>query len=398
VTSVVLPSGRRRPAAFVVPVLLALLLLVLLALPHLWRGVLATGLVIDSVRPGRPPLLAYLGPRPIRIGTRTPGAGGFSPADLYLPASGFPRRVILLIHGVNETGKDDERLVALASDLARARSAVLVPDFPNLRRLRVRPSDSNGVVLAYADLAGRFAQLCRPRRAQACGIVSFSYGVGPALIAAADPRIRDRVGFEVAFGGYADLREVIRFVTTGHASDPRVRAKPYPWARWAFLAGNADLVHDAADQARLREIAERKLDDPRAGVGALTAALGPEGRAVWDLLSNRDPSRVDALLARVNPSIREMIAALSPLARLRDVRARLFLVHGVADRSIPFTESERLARAAPDPARVDLTLTRVFGHVDPALPRLDGLAALRFYGPEAWRMIRVTYALLSRSC
>jgi pimeloyl-ACP methyl ester carboxylesterase len=354
--------------------------------------------VIDAVRPGRPSLLAHLGPRPIRIGTRTPGVGGPSPADLYLPAGGLPRRVILLIHGLNETGKDDARLVALARDLARARSAVFVPDFPNLRRLRVRPSDANGVVLAYADLAGRFAQLCRPGRADACGIISFSYGVGPALIAAADPRIRDRVGFAVAFGGYADLREVIRFVTTERASDPRVRAKPYDWARWEFLARNAELVADPGDQARLKEIAERKLDDPRADVRPIAGALGPEGGAVWDLLNNRDPARVDALLARESPAIRESIAALSPLARLRDVRARLILVHGVGDRSIPFTESERLARAAPDPARVSLTLTRVFGHVDPALPPLKGLAALRFYGPEAWRMIRVTWAILSQNC
>lgn len=358
---------------------------------------IATALVMDSVRPGSPPLLAYLGPRPVRIGTRIPIVDGSTPADLYLPGSGVPRRAILLIHGVNETGKDDERLVALARDLARARSAVLVPDFPNLRRLRVRPSDSDGVVLAYTDLVSRFPQLCRPRHA-ACGIMSFSYGVGPALIAGSDPRIRDRVGFEVGVGGYADLTEVIRFVTTGHASDARVRAKPYAWARWAFLAGNADLASDSADRTRLHDIAEMKLDDAHSDVIALTNGLSPEGRALYDLLDNGDPAKVDQLLARVNPAIRETLTALSPLPRMRDVRARIILVHGVADRSIPFTESERLARAAPDPARVSLTLTRVFGHVDPSLPRLHGFAALRFYLPEAWRMIRVALEILSGPC
>jgi fermentation-respiration switch protein FrsA (DUF1100 family) len=342
--------------------------------------------------------MAWLGPRTVRIGTRTPAVEGWSPADLYLPESGLPRRAILLIHGVNETGKDDARLVALARDLARARSAVLVPDFPNLRHLRVRPSDADGVVLAYADLLNRLPQLCRSRHAGACGIVSFSYGVGPALIAAADARIRDRVGFEVGVGGYADLTEVIRFVTTGRASDARVRAKPYPWARWAFLAGNADFVSDPADQNRLREIANKKLEDARSDVTTLASALGPEGRAVYDLLHNEDPTRVEPLLARLNPEIRGMMTALSPLPRMRDVGARLTLVHGVADRSIPFTESERLAGAAPDPKRVHLMITRVFGHVDPALPPLSGLAALRFYVPEAWRMIRVALAILAPPC
>ncbi len=366
-------------------------------LPDLWRGALATALLADSVRPGHPGILSHVTPTPVRIGTRVPRPDGISPADLYLPGAGAPREVILLVHGVNETGKDDERLVSLAFDLARTGAAVLVPDFPNLRRTRVRPSDADAVALAYEDLADRFREKCRPGRANACGLVAFSYGVGPTLIAAARPRVRDRIGFVVAFGGYADLEDVIRFVTTGHASDPRVRAKPYPWAKWAFLAANADLAADPADRARLREIAEAKLDNDRADVRAAVAALKPDGRALWDLLTNRDQERVDALLEKVNPAIRETIATLSPLPHLARVRARLLLLHGVADRSIPFTESERLARAAPDPSRVTLTLTRVFGHVDPDLPELRGPAALRFYIPEAWRMIRFADAILSQA-
>jgi pimeloyl-ACP methyl ester carboxylesterase len=369
-----------------------------LLLPHLWRAGLAAALFTDSMRPGHPGILSHFTPRPVRIGTRVRMPKGISPADLYLPGAAMPREVILLVHGLNETGKDDERLVSFAFDLARTGAAVLVPDFPNLRHARVRPSDADAVALAYEDLADRFREKCRPGRARACGLMAFSYGVGPALLAAAEPRVRDRIGFVVGFGGYADLEDVIRFVTTGHASDRRVHAVPYPWAKWAFLAANADLATDAADRARLEEIARAKLDNDRADVHAAVEALGPDGRAIWNLLTNRDPTHVHALLEKVNPKVREMIAALSPLPQLAHIRARLLLLHGVADRSIPFTESVRLARAAPDPSRVTLTLTRIFGHVDPDLPDLRGPAALRFYIPEVWRMIRFADAILSQGC
>ena len=374
------------------------LLTAALLFPHLWRGALAAALLVDSVRHGHPGILAKLSPTPVRIGTHVPRPGGISAADLYLPGSGHPRQVILLIHGMNETGKDDERLVSFAFDLARTGAAVLVPDFPNLRHTRVRPSDADAVALAYEDLAGRFREKCRAGRAGACGLMAFSYGVGPALLAAAKPSVRDRMGFLIAFGGYADLEDVIRFVTTGSASDPRVRAVPYRWAKWAFLAANADLAVDPGDRVRLREMAEARLDNDHADVRAVAAALGPDGRAIWDLITNTDPARVHELLEHLNPALRETVSELSPLPHLAQIRARLLLLHGRADRSIPFTESERLARAAPDPTRVDLTLTRVFGHVDPDLPPLHTLAALRFYIPEAWRILRFANAILSQGC
>jgi hypothetical protein len=325
---------------------------------------------------------------------RTPGRDGPTPADLYLPGAGYPRQAILLVHGVNEAGKDDARIVALASNLARARAAVLVPDFQDLKRLRVSPADAEAVVLAYSGLLDRFAQLCGPGRADGCGLFSFSYGVGPTLIAAADPRVRDRIGFVVAFGGYADLTEVIRFVTTGRASSARVQVSPYPWAKWVFLASNATYVSDEADRRRLQEIAHRRLGDGGADVQPLTEQLGPEGRAVWALVTNRDPDRTEALVAALNPALRETIAQLSPLPRLADVRARLLLAHGIRDRSIPFTESERLAARAGSRAR--LTITRIFEHVDPAGPARPGLSGLRASSSEALRMIGFAEAILAQ--
>jgi fermentation-respiration switch protein FrsA (DUF1100 family) len=365
-------EGARRRRRLVRLLAVLFVLILLLCLPRLWRYGLAAALLIDTLQAGEISLLSHLGPAPVRFPVRIPKREGPTPADLYLPGAGYPRQAILLVHGVNEAGKDDARIVALASNLARARAAVLVPDFQDLKRLRVSPADAEAVVLAYSGLLDRFAQLCGPGRADGCGLFSFSYGVGPTLIAAADPRGRDRIGFVVAFGGYA----------------------PYPWAKWVFLASNATYVSDEADRRRLQEIAHRRLGDGGADVQPLTEQLGPEGRAVWALVTNRDPGRTEALVAALNPALRETIAQLSPLPRLADVRARLLLAHGLRDRSIPFTESERLAARAGSRAR--LTITRIFEHVDPAGPARPGLSGLRASTSEALRMIGFAEAILAQ--
>lgn len=385
-------AGRRSRILKVAGALLALAFL--LFLPRFYRWGLAAALVIDTLKANEITFLSHLGPDPVRFSTQVPGLGGPVAADLYLPGEGFPRRAMLLIHGVNETGKDDARIIALASNLARTRTAVLVPDFPNFRHLQIGSSDVVAVVEATSALVERFPELCRLGHAHGCGLFSFSYGVGPALIAAADPRVRDRIGFVVAFGGYADLTEVIRFVTTGQASDPRVKAVPFPWAKWVFLAANASLVRNELDRRLLGEIAQRKLNDPKADVQTLADKLESEGQALWLLMTNRDPHQTETLIAGLSPAIQEQIEALSPLSRIPNIQARLLLIHGASDRSIPFTESERIAAAAPN--RASLTITRIFTHVDLLTPERGGFRSTWRYAIEAWRLIAFADELLAQ--
>jgi len=61
--------------------------------------------------------------------------------------------------------------------LARARFAVLAPELPGFRALRVRPTDAREVADAFAYLAGR-PDLAPGGRV---GIVAFSYASAYAL-------------------------------------------------------------------------------------------------------------------------------------------------------------------------------------------------------------------------
>ena len=68
---------------------------------------------------------------------------------------------------------------------------------------------------------------------------------------------------------------------------------------------------------------------------------------------------------------------------------RLLLAHGADDDSIPFTESLRLAEAAP--ARTSVAIFRTFHHTGPVplWPSLGARAA------DAWRLFRLADQLLS---
>ena len=297
-------------------------------------------------------------------------------ADLYRPA--HPRGVLLLVHGLSQTGRRQPDLARLAHLLASQGLLVLVPQFEGLAAFRLTGHEVDQVraALTYAASLG-----------ESVSIAGVSFGAGPALLAAADVRGLRVVG---SFGGYADLTHVIAFVTTGahHFESRRYVQAQEEYNRWKLLALLVGFVQDSDDRRRLDEMARRKLaypgDDPR----EIESALGHEGQAMLALVLNRQEDAVAGLLARLPAGAREALHRLSPIGAVARIRARLLIAHGTGDDSIPFTESLRLAAAAGP--RAHLALFRTFHHTGPRALWPSINEGMR----DGWTLFRLADALL----
>jgi pimeloyl-ACP methyl ester carboxylesterase len=305
-------------------------------------------------------------------------------ADLYRPGEAA-RAALVLVPGAAERGKDDPRLIAFATTLARARFLVLVPDIESLRALTIGPGDTGRIADALRHLGER-GEVPKP---DALGLVAVSYAAGPAILATLAPDLRGRVGFVLAVGGYYDMEAVVTFFTTGYFREgpdaPWRHKVPNAYGKWVFLRANAGRLESARDRWLLAAMARRKLDDLEAPLDDLAARLGPEGRAVHDLLVNNDPKAVPALIAALPQRVREDMAALDlSRAELAHLKAELILLHGRDDAIIPYTESLALAAAAPRD-RVTLCLVDNLSHVD------LGPGGL----PDSYRLLAAIYRLLT---
>jgi pimeloyl-ACP methyl ester carboxylesterase len=324
--------------------LTALVLALVVVAPVVCAGrtaLLAGAFLIEFLTRGTPAVLSALTDPPIRRLVPLPGAG----ADLYVHRGLDAGRPLVLVHGFAPEGKDDPRVQDVAALLARAGFDVAVPTIPGLTGGRLGPEDVEPVIAALAARAGKAV------------LVGASVGAGPALLAAADPRGRERVSVVLSLGGYASAAEVLRFWLTGaYAYDGvRGRVDHDPRLVRMFVRANADRL-DPASRAILeaadREAAARLLDAPP-------------------------------------PDLKKYLDTLSPQRVASAIGARLILVHGRADHAVPYTESLRLAAARPD--RTTLVLVGLVGHVEAA-------------GGPGWRdardlfeLWRVMYALRSAS-
>jgi len=159
---------------------------------------------------------------------------------------------------------------------------------------------------------------------------------------------------------------MLRYVTTGEDRHGAGQAAPPPQrgARWAVLLSQLHWLDDEQDRARLTTIARHRLaaaaQPVEAGsvetepvedesIEAEVARLGPQGRALYALVTNQDPARVEALIDALPSSLIAELDALDLSARDLDrLEAELVLIHGPQDRVIPISHSRRLRDALPE--------------------------------------------------
>jgi dienelactone hydrolase len=330
-------------------------------------------LAVPSAEPWLAPVLSEVATEEVPV-----EAGGRRlVADLYRPPA--PGGALLLVHGLSRAGRRHPELVRLARLLARHRRLVLVPQFESMAAFRLSGREIVEVGAAIDVLVARGAPV---------GVIGFSFGAGPALLAAANA---PDLALSASFGGYAELGGVIGFLTTGiHSFDGRrYEQAPEEYNRWKLLALLVGFTEDARDRRRLDDIATRKLADPGADTRALESGLGSEGRAVLAIVQNRREDSVVRLLAELPAGARAAMQRLSPLAVMSRLTGRLVIAHGAGDASIPFSESLRLAQASR--GRAAAVILETFEHTGPR----SIWQSLASRSRDAARLVRLADALLA---
>lgn len=304
------------------------------ALPPVQARVKALAVLAETLGLGLPrPFAATV----LETQTHLAGAAG----DLYAPLRPAPG--IVLLHGAAPKGKDDPRLVRLATALARAGRTVFVPAL----RLAGRTFTTADIDTIVAAIQGLAAHTGAP-----VVVLGISYGGSFGLIAAADERVADKVALVATFGAYFDLLGLLQAASTGAST---VAGDTIPWQ-----------AHPRAKEVLRRAALELVSPSERAGLerafaGGDTDGLAAEARAVYELVTNEDPAATAALAAALGPRARAMLRSFSPSAVAARLSAPVAALHSTDDPVTPYAEVLRLQAALPA-ARV--VLVELFEHVD----------------------------------
>ncbi|MGE0159853.1 MAG: hypothetical protein AB7T31_10625 [Gemmatimonadales bacterium] len=309
------------------------------------------------------------------------------PGSLVRPANP-PARLAgwVALGGISRMGRHHPQLVRFAGALASSGAAVLIPEIPEWRALRMSPRVVAPTIKGCVEVLKR-----RPDVGDGgLGLIGFSFGAPQVAIAAAGEEVSEHMAGVVLFGGYCCLERTMTCQLTGEHEweGSPYRLHPDPFGGWVVASNHLTDVpgfEDAGDVAvALRTLADSASSkrvaawDPHhdTTIDELRAALPQRRRPLFDLFAtptHRAPAhaeqRLEMALALAE-ACRRVEPMLDPASALSRVGIPTQLIHGRGDRLIPFTEGFRLLEGLPEHARRGLTVTDLFHHTaDHSPPR-----------------------------
>lgn len=328
------------------------------SLVFILKALPATSGTIDRITP--PPVIEKLA---------YPTLNGRSEADLFRPSSPGPHPAVVVSLGVVPAGMDHPHRARFGEALARAGFAALLHWSPAMRDLRLDPEDIDDLALAYETLLEQ--PYVDPSRS---GFIGTCVGGSLALLAAARPRIRDRLAFISAYAPYASMWTLARDVGSATRSidgeRERWRVDPLVWTTyvrsvtaWLDPAEGA-LLRDAFQGRFTRNASKTQVvESPIAALAA--TRLSADGRTVQGVLTATDPRTVELALSALPSHVQASFDSMSPINCVDKVRAPLIvLMHDRHDHIIPVSESRQLWTMLRDRPGASYTELE-FRHLDP---------------------------------
>ena len=341
-----------------------------------FRAALFVPQILDA--PIKPQL--WLSGDPVRHEVTYQQATGTGVADVYRIPDGEPRAAVLLFLGANAAGRDDKDVINLGEALARSGFVVMFHWSPTMALQRnIDPVEIDNLVRAFQFLEQQ--EWVDPERV---GIGGFCVGASFSLVAAADPRIRDRVRFVNAFGPYFDARELLIQVVTRSRIDQGVRT---PWQpdRLTLEVFANELIETVDDPADNELLTKRYMTGESIDAQPVTSA----GQTVARLLEGVSPEEAARLYLTLPEDFREGMDQISPSHYVDDIKAKLLILHDRDDELVPSAESRRLAAAMADRGDIRYTELLSFDHVRPA----GGTGAWQLV-KEGFKLYRHMYAVM----
>ena len=323
----------------IISALLTLLLLTLLAgffLISPWgRPVKSLILLVPEVTPNFPvKLLTLFSSEPNVSEVKVNTSIGETTADIYRPADNKKHPAVVFTLGTLVTRKDAQ-VVKFGKALSRVGFVVLIPDLPDFLSGIVW-TDSVETLISSVEYLDRQEFVDR----QKIGFAGFCVGASASIVAAEDKRIADKVAFISAVSPYFDLFSTVDAIVTRktpNESGNSVKWEPADLTVLTFYNGFINYIQnqEQKDLLKVHFLNEKEFSEEE------MAKLTGDSRIIYEILSSKDKESLDEQMKVLPQGGKDLLTALSPSAKIGDLRAKLFIINDKKDTYVPENEGRK---------------------------------------------------------
>jgi len=240
---------------------------------------------------------------------------------VYYPR-GKSLRTVVIVYGMTIEGEHDGRLLKFARSCANAGLRVVVPHLPGLMDFIVAPGDLRRLERILSNL--------EPEKGTGVALIGFSTGGSYALLLAANPDIKDKIGPVILFSPIYDARDVAERLHAPAEPAPQSSKEwdQFYWAQYVIAYRN-----------------RARLELSHAVVEALEIFLADYDRHEVEVKrvfyqNHIAPCHLNERKDLLNEGVD--LETLSARGHLAAIQSPVFIMHDAADRVVPPDHSRRM--------------------------------------------------------
>ena len=270
-----------------------------------------------------------------------------APIRCILPPKGEPRATVVVLHGATPMADNHPGILMIARVLAGVGYRVLVPQVPPLKRLKITDESTAWLSGFQNWIDERPAISGRP-----VAWVAMSFGGTLLLRTTLSETFKSRPPCAImTYGSFCNLESTYDFLLTGKMMTPEGEEylEPHEWGKIVvFLNYLSRIDAGYATEAIQRVLRRYEVDDEAGAKRELETLTGKERALCEAIIRSESTPELERLLDLIREVAADDIISLSPTSWGHRVKTKVFVMHGVSDAMVPYTEALALHKTLPD--------------------------------------------------
>lgn len=285
---------------------------------------------------------------------------GNIPLKVIEPKNGC-KKVFIIYPGASPFAEQHPEITKMAYLIAGMKIRVYLPRLPLLKDLIISPDNSEWMVHFYK-------WVCNEEKTLSRKIYLIGMSFGGALLLKANLKLNQFTPSPVAvmtYGTFYNFDTTFNFLTTGihHLEEVKMYCQPHDWGTVVILNNYLKFIDTDYDQTNiLKNISFLVNNEPEKAETHKKTLPDFDQIYLNDLIESKHNPDIKHAIESIKIVCKDELHSLSPKYWYENIKGKVFVLHGINDNMIPYTESVKLAKSIDNS---EILISGLYGHNSP---------------------------------
>ena len=279
------------------------------------------------------------------------------PVKVIEPNSGC-KKIFIIFPGASPFAEEHPETTKMAYLIAGMKIRVYLPRLPLLKDLIISPDNAEWMIHFYQWVINEEKTLNNK-----IYIIGMSFG--GALLLKATQKLglfTPPPNAIMTYGTFYNFDTTFNFLTTGvyHLEETKMYVQPHDWGAIVILNNYLEHIDTVYDKTNiLKNISYLVNDEPEnAEIHRKTL---PEFDQIYlnDLIESKHNPDIKLAIDSIKITCKDELHSLSPKYWYENIIGKVFILHGMNDNMIPYTESVQLSKSID---KSEILISKLYGH------------------------------------